>query len=100
MDDMNLPQLVTKKDDAGALMVAGGSAAVPSLVMAAGGKAGYRFLEFFAANIRNRNTREAYYRACCAFFHFAQARGAHELDAIRSHHVAAYIEQLCSEKAA
>jgi hypothetical protein len=26
-----------------------------------------RFWEFFAANIRNRNTRQAYYKAACRF---------------------------------
>jgi hypothetical protein len=26
-----------------------------------------RFWEFFAANIRNRNTRRAYYKAVCSF---------------------------------
>jgi hypothetical protein len=44
------------------------SQAVPALVMQAGDAAGYRFLEFFAAHIRNRNTREAYYRGVCDFF--------------------------------
>ena len=39
------------------------SLAVPSLVAAAGDKASMRFLEFFAATIRNSNTRRAYVRA-------------------------------------
>jgi hypothetical protein len=34
--------------------------AVPVLVAAAGERAGMRFLEFFAANIRNPHTRRAY----------------------------------------
>jgi len=33
---------------------------VPALVAAAGKKASRRFVEFFTANIRNRNTRVAY----------------------------------------
>jgi hypothetical protein len=31
------------------------------------GKSSERFWEFFAANIRNRNTRRAYYKAACRF---------------------------------
>lgn len=41
---------------------------LPALVRGAGKKASKRFLEFFTANIRNRNTREAYYRALPDFF--------------------------------
>jgi integrase/recombinase XerC len=37
--------------------------ALPALVAAAGERAGMRFLEFFAANIRNPHTRRAYARA-------------------------------------
>ena len=36
---------------------------VPAIVAAAGERAGTRFLEFFAAQIRNPHTRQAYYRA-------------------------------------
>ena len=36
---------------------------VPALVAAAGDKASKRFLEFFAATIRNVHTRRAYSRA-------------------------------------
>ncbi len=35
----------------------------PAIIAAAGGRASLRFLEFFAANIRNPNTRRAYSRA-------------------------------------
>jgi hypothetical protein len=34
---------------------------VPAAIAAAGEKAGWRFVEYFTANIRNRNTREAYW---------------------------------------
>jgi hypothetical protein len=40
--------------------------AVPAIV--AGDTAARRFLEFFAATIRNRNTRMVYYRAVTDFF--------------------------------
>lgn len=36
---------------------------MPSLIARAGGDAEKRFLEFFAAQIRSHNTREAYLRA-------------------------------------
>jgi hypothetical protein len=47
--------------------VAGGFA-VPAVIADAGEHAARRFLEFFAATIRNKNTRMAYYRAACHFF--------------------------------
>jgi hypothetical protein len=40
---------------------------VPALVASAGDRAGVRFLEFFAANIRNPHTRRAYARALDEF---------------------------------
>jgi len=39
------------------------SSTLPELVAAAGECSGMRFLEFFAANIRNPHTRRAYARA-------------------------------------
>jgi hypothetical protein len=42
-----------------------GNVVVPAAIADAGEHAVRRFLEFFAATIRNRNTREAYYRAAC-----------------------------------
>lgn len=41
--------------------------AVPALIAAAGDRARVRFLEFFAAQIRNPHTRRAYGRAAAAF---------------------------------
>jgi hypothetical protein len=37
---------------------------VPALTADAGDAAGWRYVEFFTANIRNPNTRRAYARAC------------------------------------
>jgi hypothetical protein len=37
---------------------------VPALIAGAGDRAALRFMEFFTVNIRNRNTRAAYARAC------------------------------------
>jgi transposase len=46
---------------------------VPRVIADAGDQAARRFLEFFAATIRNKNTRMAYYRAVCDFFAWCDA---------------------------
>ena len=71
-----------------------GDAVVPAAIAAAGERAARRFLEFFAATIRNRNTREAYYRAACSFFAWLDPHGITDLADIEPIHVAAYIEAL------
>jgi site-specific recombinase XerD len=60
-------------------------------IASAGEKAVRRFLEFFAANISNRNTRMAYYRACCSFFAWLDPNGISDLPDIEPIHVAAYL---------
>lgn len=66
---------------------------LPSLIVDAGGDAPEKFLEFFAARIRNRNTREAYARAVGQFLAWCEERGL-ALETIRPVHVAVYIERL------
>lgn len=68
--------------------------AIPAIVAGAGERASRRFLEFFAATIRNPNTRAAYYRAIVRFFAWCEAHGLDELALIEPLHVAAYVEQL------
>jgi site-specific recombinase XerD len=68
--------------------------AVPAVVAGGGDHAARRFLEFFAASIRNRNTRMAYYRASCQFFAWVERHRVGELADIEPVHVAAYIEAL------
>lgn len=53
-----------------------------------------RFWEFFTANIRNKNTRRAYYRAACRFSDWCEARDLGDLALVKPVHVAAYIEEL------
>jgi site-specific recombinase XerD len=77
----------------GADLTRGEPSGVPVVVLAAGKKAGLRFLEFFTANIRNPNTRRAYHRACLDFFRWCELGGL-ALDQIGPVHVAAYIERL------
>ena len=52
------------------------SPTLPALVATAGDRAGMRFLEFFAANIRNPHTRRAYVRAADEFMAWCASVGA------------------------
>ena len=70
------------------------SGVIPAIVAGAGERASRRFLEFFAATIRNPNTRGAYFRATTRFFAWCEQHGMGELAAIEPLHVAAYVEQL------
>jgi site-specific recombinase XerD len=72
---------------------------VPALIADAGDAAGWRYVEFFTANIRNPNTRRAYARACAKFFAWCDDRSL-TLPAIRPHDVATYIEMLQQTHAA
>jgi len=65
---------------------------LPAAVARAGERAAWRFIEFFTANIRNRNTRAAYAEAVTQFFTWCERRGLYHLEAIRAVHVALYIE--------
>jgi site-specific recombinase XerD len=67
---------------------------VPRVIAAAGEKAARRFLEFFAATIRNKNTRQAYYHAVVRFFTWCDKHKIGEIADIEPLHVAAYIEAL------
>jgi len=67
---------------------------VPRVIAAAGDKAARRFLEFFAAAIRNKNTRMAYYRAAARFFAWLDHHKLGEIADIEPLHVAAYVEAL------
>jgi site-specific recombinase XerD len=66
---------------------------VPALIAATGDAAGWRYVEFFTANIRNTNTRRAHARACGRFFAWCDERGL-ALTTIRPFDVATYIETL------
>ena len=56
-----------------------GSPALPALVAAGGERAAVRFLEFFAAAIRNPHTRRAYCQAARAFLDWCAAAGVPKL---------------------
>lgn len=65
---------------------------LPALVTAAGERASRRFVEFFTANIRNPNTRQAYARAVADFCRWCEDRGL-ALEKLEPVMVAAYVEQ-------
>jgi site-specific recombinase XerD len=67
---------------------------VPDIIASSGPRASRRFIEFFAATIRNCNTREAYARAVRSFFEWCSGRGYSNLHQLEPMTVAAYVEQL------
>lgn len=77
-------------------LAAAGMLQLPAIIADAGERASKRFVEFFTANIRNKNTRLAYARACGAFLAWCEGAGL-SLDDIESITIAAYIEQLLAD---
>lgn len=65
---------------------------LPALVAQADERARLRFLEFFAAQLRNPHTRRAYVRAATGFLDWCAAAGVPSLAAVRPLHVATWIE--------
>ena len=63
-------------------LVRAGLDALPTIIRAQGERASRRFIEFFTANIRNRNTRMAYALAVRQFFNWCEQRSL-ALDPIR-----------------
>src|SRR3954454_6214026 len=78
----------------GSITKIGAETAVPALVADAGEDAVRRFLEFFDATIRNKNTQVAYYNDVRQFFAWCERRGIDGLRRIEPIHVALYIEEL------
>ena len=69
-----------------------GARNVPCLISRAGGNAQKRFIEFFAAQIRNRNTREAYIRAVVDLFDRAEEMEIGGVLDIEPVHLVAWVE--------
>ncbi|MGG5891072.1 tyrosine-type recombinase/integrase [Falsiroseomonas sp. HC035] len=75
--------------------------AFPALIASAGERAGLRFLEFFAACIRNPHTRRAYARAAADFLAWCEAEaGVGSLASVQPLHVATWIERQTRERSA
>lgn len=67
---------------------------LPAIIAAAEPDAQARFLEFFAATIRNPHTRRAYARGAADFLAWCAERGVAALPQIQPLHVAAWIEEI------
>jgi site-specific recombinase XerD len=76
------------------------SGTLPAIVTAAGEGAQLRFLEFFAASIRNAHTRRAYAGAVAEFLAWCEDKGVASIAAVQPLHVAAYIEALTKARSA
>src|SRR5260370_25857772 len=87
------PMFLTGEVRLAPALTRGGIAGLPAAITAQGERAGRRFIEFFTANIRNRNTRMAYARAVKQFFDWCEDRGLGR-DHIEPTTVGAYVEQL------
>ena len=70
------------------------SVTLPPIVAEAAPHVHMRFLEFFAANIRNPNTRRAYAKAARDFLTWCFDHGVRNLADIAPIHVAAWVEML------
>ena len=79
-------------------LVATHNSRTPAAVAAAGERAQTRFLEFFAAQIRNGHTRRAYAWATREFLAWRQRPGVASIADVKSLHVSATIEQLGRER--
>ncbi len=77
----------------GALTVPVDTYIVPALIADLGDQAGWRYVEFFTANIHNDHTRRAYARACGRFFAWCEQHGL-TLTAIRPFDVATWVKEL------
>lgn len=73
---------------------------LPPIVASSGPKAELRFLEFFAASIRNPHTRRSYARAAADFLAWCEDRGVPTLSHVEPLHVAAFVEALTRSRAA
>src|ERR1700694_1981200 len=65
---------------------------LPAAIGRAGEAAALRFIEFFAATIRNRNTRAAYAQAVAQFFLWCEKHRVYTLEQVKPVVIAAYIE--------
>ena len=57
-----------------------------------------RFFDFFTSNIRNKNTRRAYYKAVCRFAEWCKGRGVLDLAHVKPLQVAAFMWMGCNSQ--
>jgi hypothetical protein len=87
------PLLLTDEIVPPPALVRAGLEALSGIIRARGERASRRFIEFFTASFRNRNTRMAYARAVKQFFDWCDERRLELMD-VEAISVATYIEQL------
>lgn len=87
-----MPQEIVQVPPVGSLAMIG-VGHVPAFFAREGERGIRRYLEFFTANVRNANTREAYGQAVRRFAAWCEAHGLGLLE-LTPLHVAAYVEQL------
>ena len=68
--------------------------ALPRLICSSGETAQRRYIDFFAATIRNTHARRAYARATVEFLGWCSLRGVMSLGDLQPLHVATWIEQI------
>jgi site-specific recombinase XerD len=74
--------------------------ASPALIAAAGESEQRRIIDFFTANIRNRNTRRAYAQAVAEFLAWCEAHRVTSITVVQPVHVAGYIDELTRARSA
>jgi integrase/recombinase XerD len=77
-----------------------GGTQLPALIVGAGDRAAWHFLECFTVNIRNPNTRAAYGQAAGSFLRWCEGRKITRIENVKPVHVAAYIEELSETRKA
>src|SRR5687768_4224170 len=78
---------------------AAGLGRLPAIIARAGAGPALRFIEFFVATIRNRNTRIAYAQAVGQFCDWCDRTGM-ELHTITAVSISVYIEELTTRRSA
>ena len=86
------PIVLTDEIPAPPALVRAGIDMLPSTIGARNERTRLRFIQFFTANIRNRNTRRAYARAVKQFFDWTEGRRL-DLEEIDPVAVAAYVKK-------
>ena len=92
--DQSRHQVAVRRAHVSPAAAAAAAIVVPGIVADAGEHATRRFLEFFGATIRNKNTRAAYLHAANRFFAWCDHHQIGQLADIEPLHVGAYIEAL------
>jgi site-specific recombinase XerD len=73
---------------------------LPALIAGAWDRSEQHFLEYFAVNSRNKNTRAAYGRAEADFLHWCEEQGIDALERVQPVYIAEYIELLRVKRSA